>query len=50
MSRPSVAELRPVVHPPGVKDRRSGEHWMGRLYMDGHTEEVLKEYEKFTGK
>src|SRR5690606_7037245 len=33
MSRPSVAELRPVVHPPGVKDRRSGEHWMGRLYM-----------------
>ncbi|MFF7313967.1 CDP-alcohol phosphatidyltransferase family protein [Streptomyces sp. NPDC008137] len=33
MSRPSVAELRPVVHPAGVKDRRSGEHWMGRLYM-----------------
>ena len=33
MSRPSVAELRPVVHPPGVKDRRSGEHWAGRLYM-----------------
>jgi phosphatidylglycerophosphate synthase len=22
-----------VVHPPGVKDRRSGEHWAGRLYM-----------------
>jgi phosphatidylglycerophosphate synthase len=21
------------VHPPGVKDRRSGEHWGGRLYM-----------------
>lgn len=33
MSRPSVAELRPVVHPEGVKDRRSGEHWAGRLYM-----------------
>ncbi|MFI9051436.1 CDP-alcohol phosphatidyltransferase family protein [Streptomyces sp. NPDC053427] len=33
MHKPSVAELRPVVHPPGVKDRRSGEHWAGRLYM-----------------
>jgi phosphatidylglycerophosphate synthase len=22
-----------VVHPPGVKDRRSGEHWAGRMYM-----------------
>ena len=33
MSRPSVAELRPVVHPQGVKDRRSGEHWAGALYM-----------------
>lgn len=33
MQKPSVAELRPVVHPPGVKDRRSGEHWAGRLYM-----------------
>lgn len=22
-----------MVHPPGVKDRRSGEHWAGRLYM-----------------
>ncbi|WP_049573357.1 CDP-alcohol phosphatidyltransferase family protein [Streptomyces sp. SBT349] len=33
MSKPSVAELRPVVHPDGVKDRRSGEHWAGRLYM-----------------
>ncbi|MET7932702.1 CDP-alcohol phosphatidyltransferase family protein [Streptomyces sp. NPDC005322] len=31
--KPSVAELRPVVHPEGVKDRRSGEHWAGRLYM-----------------
>ncbi|MGP3973761.1 CDP-alcohol phosphatidyltransferase family protein [Streptomyces sp. 8N114] len=33
MHKPSVAELRPVVHPAGVKDRRSGEHWAGRLYM-----------------
>lgn len=33
MSKPSVAELRPVVHPPGVIGRRSGEHWAGRLYM-----------------
>ncbi|MCS0638019.1 CDP-alcohol phosphatidyltransferase family protein [Streptomyces sp. LP05-1] len=33
MPRPSTAELRPVVHPAGVKDRRSGEHWGGRLYM-----------------
>ncbi|MFF2010639.1 CDP-alcohol phosphatidyltransferase family protein [Streptomyces sp. NPDC058195] len=33
MQKPSIAELRPVVHPPGVKDRRSGEHWAGRLYM-----------------
>ncbi|MEW2544479.1 CDP-alcohol phosphatidyltransferase family protein [Streptomyces sp. NPDC047002] len=33
MPRPSAAELRPVVHPAGVKDRRSGEHWAGRLYM-----------------
>ncbi|GGZ20722.1 CDP-alcohol phosphatidyltransferase family protein [Streptomyces nitrosporeus] len=33
MHKPSIAELRPVVHPPGVKDRRSGEHWAGRLYM-----------------
>jgi phosphatidylglycerophosphate synthase len=33
MSKPSVAELRPVVHPAGIKDRRSGEHWAGRLYM-----------------
>ncbi|MDT3400216.1 CDP-alcohol phosphatidyltransferase family protein [Streptomyces sp. B1866] len=28
-----MAELRPVVHPAGVRDRRSGEHWAGRLYM-----------------
>jgi phosphatidylglycerophosphate synthase len=33
MPKPSVAELRPVVHPEGVKDRRSGEHWAGRVYM-----------------
>jgi phosphatidylglycerophosphate synthase len=33
MPKPSVAELRPVVHPAGLKDRRSGEHWAGRLYM-----------------
>ncbi|MCT2591705.1 CDP-alcohol phosphatidyltransferase family protein [Streptomyces sp. N2-109] len=33
MHKPSVAELRPIVHPGGVKDRRSGEHWAGRLYM-----------------
>ncbi|MFR9676756.1 CDP-alcohol phosphatidyltransferase family protein [Streptomyces sp. TR06-5] len=33
MPKPSAAELRPVVHPEGVKDRRSGEHWAGRLYM-----------------
>lgn len=33
MHKPSVAELRPVVHPAGVQDRRSGEHWAGRLYM-----------------
>lgn len=33
MPKPSVAELRPVVHPAGVKDRTSGEHWAGRLYM-----------------
>jgi phosphatidylglycerophosphate synthase len=33
MPKPSVAELRPVVHPGGIKDRRNGEHWAGRLYM-----------------
>ncbi|WP_326571403.1 CDP-alcohol phosphatidyltransferase family protein [Actinacidiphila glaucinigra] len=33
MPKPSVAELRPVVHPSGLKDRRSGEHWAGRIYM-----------------
>ncbi|WP_461010218.1 CDP-alcohol phosphatidyltransferase family protein [Streptomyces capparidis] len=33
LSKPSAAELRPVVHPAGLKDRRSGEHWAGRIYM-----------------
>lgn len=33
MPKPSLAELRPVVHPGGIKDRRSGEHWAGRIYM-----------------
>ncbi|MGP3999822.1 CDP-alcohol phosphatidyltransferase family protein [Streptomyces sp. 8N706] len=33
MPKPSLAELRPVVHPSGLKDRRSGEHWAGRIYM-----------------
>jgi len=33
MSLPSVAELRAVAHPPGMLERRSGEHWAGRLYM-----------------
>lgn len=32
-SRPSVAELRAVGQPPGLLDRRSGEHWAGRYYM-----------------
>ncbi|MFJ6217130.1 CDP-alcohol phosphatidyltransferase family protein [Streptomyces sp. NPDC092296] len=31
--RPSVDELRSVVHPGGLLDRRSGEHWAGRIYM-----------------
>jgi phosphatidylglycerophosphate synthase len=30
---PSIAELRAKVHPPGLLERRSGEHWAGRLYM-----------------
>jgi len=33
MPLPSVAELRATVHPPGLLDRDSGEHWAGRLYM-----------------
>ncbi|MFF4653686.1 CDP-alcohol phosphatidyltransferase family protein [Streptomyces sp. NPDC001380] len=31
--RPSVEELRAAVHPEGLLDRRSGEHWAGRIYM-----------------
>ena len=31
--RPSIAELRAVAQPPGLIDRRSAEHWAGRLYM-----------------
>ncbi|WP_020576879.1 CDP-alcohol phosphatidyltransferase family protein [Actinopolymorpha alba] len=30
---PSIAELRAKAHPPGLLDRRSGEHWAGRMYM-----------------
>lgn len=30
---PSMAEFRAQIHPPGLLDRRSGEHWAGRLYM-----------------
>ncbi|MDI2131719.1 CDP-alcohol phosphatidyltransferase family protein [Yinghuangia seranimata] len=33
MSTPTAAELRAVCHPAGLLDRRSGEHWAGRLYM-----------------
>ncbi|MGH3098971.1 MAG: CDP-alcohol phosphatidyltransferase family protein [Streptosporangiales bacterium] len=29
----SPADIRRVTQPPGVLDRRSGEHWAGRLYM-----------------
>jgi phosphatidylglycerophosphate synthase len=32
-SRPSLAELRAVAQPPQLLDRRSDEHWAGRLYM-----------------
>ncbi|MCZ7531701.1 MAG: CDP-alcohol phosphatidyltransferase family protein [Acidimicrobiia bacterium] len=32
-SKPSIAELRPIVHPPGLLARRSAEHWAGRWYM-----------------
>lgn len=31
--KPSIAELRPVVQPPGLLERRSAEHWAGRWYM-----------------
>ncbi len=30
---PSIAELRAKSQPPGLLDRRSGEHWAGKLYM-----------------
>jgi phosphatidylglycerophosphate synthase len=33
MSQPSVRELRAVCQPDGLLDRRSGEHWAGRIYM-----------------
>lgn len=29
----SPAEIRRIAQPPGIMDRRSGEHWAGRLYM-----------------
>jgi phosphatidylglycerophosphate synthase len=32
-SQPSIAELRTKTQPPGLLERRSGEHWAGRLYM-----------------
>jgi phosphatidylglycerophosphate synthase len=32
-ARPTLAEFRAVAHPAGLLDRRSGEHWAGRLYM-----------------
>jgi phosphatidylglycerophosphate synthase len=28
-----MAEMRAKIHPPGLLERRSGEHWAGRLYM-----------------
>lgn len=33
--RPSIEELRAVIHPAGMLQRRSAEHWAGRLYMRG---------------
>jgi phosphatidylglycerophosphate synthase len=33
MSTPTLDELREVVQPPEKMQRRSGEHWAGRLYM-----------------
>jgi phosphatidylglycerophosphate synthase len=32
-SKPSIDDLRAVVQPPGLIERRSAEHWAGRLYM-----------------
>jgi phosphatidylglycerophosphate synthase len=31
--KPTIAEFRAVAHPEGMLQRRSGEHWAGRLYM-----------------
>jgi phosphatidylglycerophosphate synthase len=31
--KPTIAELRARTQPPGLLDRRSGEHWAGILYM-----------------
>ena len=33
MKGPTGAEIRAVSQPPGLLERRSGEHWVGRLYM-----------------
>jgi phosphatidylglycerophosphate synthase len=41
--RPSIAELRAVVHPPGLLDRNSGEHWAGRLYIRRASPYVTRE-------
>lgn len=32
-SKPTIAELRARSQPPGLLDRRSGEHWAGILYL-----------------
>lgn len=32
-SKPTIAELRARTQPPGLLDRRSGEHWAGLLYL-----------------
>ncbi|HET6818459.1 MAG TPA: CDP-alcohol phosphatidyltransferase family protein [Mycobacteriales bacterium] len=32
-TRPSLEELRAIVHPPALVEDVSREHWMGRLYM-----------------
>src|SRR4051794_33092660 len=33
MKGPTGAEIRAVAQPPGLLERRSGEHWVGRVYM-----------------
>jgi len=33
VNNPSAAEIRAVSQPQGLLERRSGEHWAGRLYM-----------------